>query len=171
MNDGKLFEDKEASEFLLGLVGEDGLEIVKSIMGKGECTDEAVAEETGIKLNIVRKSLYKLYDYRLASYVRTKDKDIGWYIYTWKLDLSRISEILKEGKRVMLARLTNSLEFETNTVFFTCKIDDTKIPFSMASENDFKCPQCEGVMGHMDNHNVVNHLEKEIKRLKKEIRA
>ncbi len=169
MEDDNLLNDRNIKGFILGVRGEDGLDVVKSIKGR-ECTDEAVAEETGLKLNIVRKSLYKLYDYRLASYVRTKDKEIGWYIYTWKLDLDRIADILRERKRVTLDELTNKLNFETNNVFFFCKKDDTRVVFSTASENDFKCPQCNEIMDHMDNRSVVSEIEKEIKRLKKEIR-
>ncbi|MFQ5815527.1 MAG: transcription factor E [Candidatus Hydrothermarchaeaceae archaeon] len=169
MNDGKLLKDKDVKQFLLNMIGEEGLDVVKSVVGR-ECTDEVIAEETGLKLNVVRKSLYKLYDYRLASYLRTKDKEIGWYIYTWKLDLSKISDILKERKRSMLEELTNRLEFETTNVFFSCGRDNTKVPFSVASENDFKCPQCNEIMDYADNRSVVVHLEREIKRLKKEIR-
>ncbi len=170
MDDGKLLKDQDTREFLISIIGDDGIDIVRCLLSD-ECTDEAIAEETGIKLNIVRKSLYKLYDYRLATYVRTKDKEIGWYIYTWNLDLSNVSQILSERKRRRINWLASNLEFETNTVFFQCSIDDTKVPFSVASENDFKCPQCESIMDHMDNHSVVDHIEKEIKRLKKEISA
>lgn len=168
MTDDKLLEKKDVRQFLLEEIGEEGLDVVKCIIGR-ERTDEELAEETGHKLNIVRKSLYKLYDYRLASYVRTKDKEIGWYIYTWKLDLSRISEILKERKKKMLEQLTNRLEFETSNVFFRCVKDDTKVPFGVASEREFKCPQCNEIMEYEDNRKVVVNLEREINRLKKEI--
>ena len=40
----------------------------------GYTTDEEISEKTNCKLNIVRKILYKLYDMRLASYKRDKDK-------------------------------------------------------------------------------------------------
>lgn len=40
---------------------ESNLAIVQALI-EGVETDEAIAEKTGIKLNIVRKILYKLYD-------------------------------------------------------------------------------------------------------------
>ena len=40
----------------------------------GYSTDEEISEKISCKLNIVRKILYKLYDMRLASYKRDKDK-------------------------------------------------------------------------------------------------
>ncbi|MEE8168631.1 MAG: transcription factor E [Candidatus Hydrothermarchaeales archaeon] len=169
MDDGKLVHNEEVREFLLGIVSDEGLDVVQAITGK-EVTDEELSEETGLKLNIIRRILYKLYDYRLASYIRTKDKDIGWYTYTWKLDLSKVSDILSERKRRMLEGLMRNLEFETGHVFFTCKNDNSKVPFYIAGENNFKCPQCNEIMDYADNRGVVMNLEKEIKRLKKEIR-
>ncbi len=169
MNNGKLLNDKDVKQFIIDVLGEEGLDVVKCLTGR-EVTDERIAEETGFKLNIVRKMLYKLYDYRLASYVRTKDKEIGWYIYTWKLDLSKISDILKQRKVKMLDELTGRLEFETSNVFFTCRNDNAKVPFTVASENSFKCPHCNEIMDYADNRSVVSSLEREINRIRKEIR-
>ncbi len=171
MNNGKsVLSDKEAKQFLQEIIGEEGLEIVRPLIDR-EATDDELAEETGLKLNIVRKILYKLYDYRLASYVRTKDKDIGWYTYTWKLDLSRIFEILAVRKRRILEELTEKLEFETTHVFFSCKKDNSKVPFDIASETNFKCPQCDAIMDYADNRGTVVSLEEEITRLRKEIKS
>lgn len=158
----------ETKQLLLDLVGEEGLDII-GILLNGRATDEEISEETGLKLNTVRKILYKLYDHRLASYVRTKNKEIGWYIYTWKLDLDRAFEIIAIRKRRILEELVQKLEFERNHVFFGCKHDNSKVPFDIASKNDFRCPQCNGVMEFIDNQSHIMKLEKEISRLKKEI--
>ena len=48
---------------------ESNLPIVEALESGVE-TDEEIAKKTGIKLNIVRKVLYKLYDLGLASYKR-----------------------------------------------------------------------------------------------------
>ncbi len=169
MNNGKsILSDSEARQFLQEIIGEEGLEVVR-FLSDDEATDEEIAEQTGIKLNVVRKILYRLYDYRLASYTRTKDREIGWYIYTWRLDLERIYDILTERKRRILEELTKKLEFETSNIFFFCKNDNSKIPFDIASEYEFKCPQCQGLMEYFDNQSTVMSLEEEISRLKKEI--
>ena len=42
-------------------------------MLKGKTTDEEIAEETEIRLNIVRRVLYKLYDAGIATYKRSKE--------------------------------------------------------------------------------------------------
>lgn len=167
-NGSSVLGDSEARQFLQEVIGDEGLDVVVSL-SDDEATDEEIAEQTDIKLNVVRKILYKLYDYRLASYTRTKDREIGWYIYTWKLDLQRVYDILTERKRRVLDELTKKLEFETSNIFFCCKNDNSKVPFDLASEYDFRCPQCQGLMEYLDNRSTVMSLEEEISRLKKEI--
>ncbi len=169
MNNGSsVLGDSEAQQFLQEIIGEEGMDVVIHLMDQ-EATDEKLSEETGIKLNVIRKILYRLYDYRLASYTRTKDKSIGWYIYTWQLDLHRVYDILTERKKRILNELNKKLEFETTNIFFCCKNDNSKVPFDIASEYSFRCPQCQGEMEHLDNQRIVMSLEEEISRLKKEI--
>ncbi len=169
MDNGKTeLEIPEVIAFLEETVGEEGLDVVKSLIGR-ELTDESLSEETELKLNIVRKILYQLYDYRLASYVRTKDKKIGWYIYTWKLDLGKIIGVIANRKEMVLKDLNQKLEYETNHVFFCCNNDNSKIPFDLASECGFKCPHCNGTMAYHDNQSLILSLEEEIQKLKQEL--
>jgi len=169
MENGKnILKDKIVLQFFEETIGDDGINVLKSLIGR-EATDESLSEELGLKLNITRKILYKLYDYRLASYVRTKDKDIGWYIYTWKLNIPRITAVIVERKQKVLTDLTNRFEYETNTVFFECGNDRFRIPYDIASDRDFRCPQCEGALEFTDNQNVVERLGTEIEKLQDEL--
>lgn len=59
---------------------ESNLPIVQALI-YGIETDEEIAKKTGIKLNIVRKILYRLYDMGLASYKRSKDPETQWFTY------------------------------------------------------------------------------------------
>ena len=67
-NGSTILNDPETKKFLLEIIGDEGIEVVRALMDR-EATDEEIADETGIKLNVVRRVLYKLYDYSLASYV------------------------------------------------------------------------------------------------------
>jgi len=167
-NGSTLLDDQDTKKFLLEIIGDEGMEIVRALMDR-KATDEEIADETGIKLNVVRKVLYKLYDYRLASYVRTKDKEIGWYIYTWKLDLSKIRDIIMERKRKVLEELMRKLQYETEHVFFRCKHDNIRLPFDIASENQFRCPNCNQPLEFLDNTQTIQKLQDEIGRLKGEL--
>jgi transcription initiation factor TFIIE subunit alpha len=169
MEDGStVLEDTTVKQFFEETLGEEGIKIIKTLIGR-EATDEEISEELGLKLNVARKILYKLYDYRLASYVRTKDKDIGWYIYTWKLNLPRVKDVIMERKKKILEDLSNRLDYELNTVFFECMNDRFRIPYDIASERSFRCPQCEGSLEYTNNQKVVERLESEINRLEDEL--
>lgn len=169
MDNGNVILDSAAVEqFFEEIVGEEGIRVIKALMGR-EVTDEKISEELGLKINLVRKVLYKLYDYRLASYVRTKDKEIGWYIYTWKLELPRIMDVIAEKKMKVLDDLSSKLDYELNTVFFECVNDRFRIPYDIASERGFRCPQCEGTLEYSNNDELVGTLKTEIQRLEDEI--
>ncbi len=163
-----ILSDPEVKELLMNLLDEESIDVVYALLDK-EATDEEISEETGLRLNTVRRALYKLHEQRIASYVRTRDKEIGWYIYTWKLHLDKIKDILKRAKKKKLAELKNRLEFEQNNVFFRCPKDGTKVPFDEASEMQFQCPKCKGIMEYSDNQEEVLKLQKEIERLEKEL--
>jgi transcription initiation factor TFIIE subunit alpha len=169
-NGNAVLEDTTVKQFFEETLGDDGIRIIKTLIGR-EATDEEISEELEIKLNVARKILYKLYDYRLASYLRTKDKDIGWYIYTWKLNLPRVRDVIVDRKKKVLEDLSNKLEYETNTVFFACTNDRFRIPYDIASERSFRCPQCEGALEFTNNQVVVERLESEIQKLQDEIES
>ncbi len=169
MNNGKLkHRDLETDTVLLETVGEEGLDVVQCLLERDE-TDEKISEETGLRLNTVRKILYKLYDYRLASYVRTKDKEIGWYTYTWKLNLSRMDDILMIRKKHILGELHARLEFERDHVFFLCSNDAMKYSFDTATETGFRCPSCDSALEYVDNQKNIKEIEKRVRSLEKEL--
>jgi len=158
----------DTNTVLLETVGEEGLDVVQCLIERDE-TDEKISEETGLRLNTVRKILYKLYDYRLASYVRTKDKEIGWYTYTWTLNLTRMDDILLLRKKHILSELNERLDFEREHVFFSCSSDATKYSFDLATETGFKCPTCNSALEYVDNQANITALEKRVKKVEKDI--
>jgi transcription initiation factor TFIIE subunit alpha len=151
-------------EFLEGLLGEGGVEVASTIYDS-EYTDEEIAKETGIRVNTVRKVLYRLYDNRLASYRRTRDKKTGWYIYYWKMDLNKASEVMRSLEREYLQKLMERLEYERSNMFFRCDNGCEKVVFDIASEHDFTCPGCESRLSFFDNSAIIADLEEQIRKL------
>ena len=47
--------------------GDDAVKVVEVLQRMKEVTDEIITAETGIRLNTIRKILYKLYDHALVS--------------------------------------------------------------------------------------------------------
>jgi transcription initiation factor TFIIE subunit alpha len=161
-------EDPVLREILIRIAGERGYEVAKALVGK-EITDDEVAKRTGLRVNLVRKILYDLYENRVVSYRRVRDEHSGWYVYYWRIEPERAREYFNNNKRLLLQKLEERLETERNTMFFGCGDGDPKLPFELAAENDFKCPRCGGKLEPYDNSSVVTALERQIESLRQHL--
>ncbi|MDP2845907.1 MAG: transcription factor, partial [Candidatus Methanoperedens sp.] len=113
-------KDPVIKGYLINLVGEEGFKVVNN-MPAGEITDEKIAEATGVLLNIVRRTLFILYENRLAAYRRERDSDSGWLTYLWQLDLENLNHQLGLESKKILKNLKAKLEFEEDKVFYICE--------------------------------------------------
>ena len=141
---------------------ESNLPIVQSLIDGVE-TDEEIANKTGIKLNIVRKILYKLYDLGLASYKRSKDPETQWFTYTWKFEKEEvINRIIKDSENY-LKMLNDELEREENNMFFLCPQGHVRFDFDDASDYEFLCPVCGEELEFQDNAANIKQIKEDIK--------
>jgi len=147
--------------YLINLVGEEGYKVVAN-MPEGEVTDEKIAQATGVLLNIVRRTLFILYENRLANYRRERDTDSGWLTYLWKLDLSNLNRQLEIEAKKLLKNLKTKLEFEEDKVFYLCEKQDGRFLFEIAAELEFKCPLCGGDLIYQENETVIKGLKQRI---------
>jgi len=147
--------------YLINLVGEEGYKVVSN-MPEGEVTDEKIAQATGVLLNIVRRTLFILYENRLANYRRERDTDSGWLTYLWKLDLSNLNRQLEIEAKKLLKNLKTKLEFEEDKVFYLCEKQDGRFLFEVAAELEFKCPLCGGDLIYQENESVIHGLKQRI---------
>ncbi|MDL2270979.1 transcription factor E [Methanobrevibacter sp. OttesenSCG-928-I08] len=141
--------------------GEENLEIVKCLI-EGVSTDEEIAEKTEIRLNIVRKVLYKLYDQGLASYKRSKDPETQWYSYAWTFEGKEVQKQLESKSTHIIKSLNVELEIEENNMFFLCPNEHTRLDFEDASQLSFICPECGEELGFEDNSKKINKIKEEI---------
>ncbi len=172
--------------FLFVIAGEIAIEVGIELLNSEELdiTDEGITEnikerikkidpekffeENGVevlKLNTVRKTLYKLYSGKLAQFRRIRDKSTGWFIYYWWHEFDLFEEILMEKKRTIEAKLRERLKFEENNYFFVCKnCQDSilKFNFDSAFELNFKCPNCSGPLEAQDNQELIQYLKEKI---------
>lgn len=140
---------------------EENLSIVECLIN-GINNDEEIAEKTEIKLNIVRKILYKLYNSGLASYKRSKDPETQWYTYSWKFDSESVNNQIKEKSENIIADLKEVLEFEENNMFFVCPDGHSRFAFGQASEFGFICPECGNKIVFQENKGIINRIKEEI---------
>jgi transcription initiation factor TFIIE subunit alpha len=139
---------------------ENSISIIKCLL-EGKITDEEISEEIELRLNIVRKILYKLYDAGLASYKRSKDPETQWYTYSWKFEEKRVIETIAKNHEKSSKEIEASLEYEEDNMFFTC-INGCRYNFEDASEHNFQCPECELTLEYQDNTSLITELKEQI---------
>lgn len=150
--------------YLQKLVGEEGVRIVENIPNE-EITDEHLAELTGISLNTVRRTLYLLYEHRLAIYRRKRDPDSGWLTYLWQLCPENFDKALESEAKRLLRKLDERLAYEKNNIFYACVEGCARFIFDEASEANFVCPFCQGSLEYMENAKVIEAIDRQIKEL------
>jgi len=161
-------ENPTIYELLNQVAGEHGYTVAKAIVSE-ELTDEEIAKRTGIRLNLVRRILYDLYDNRVVSYRRVRDENSGWYIYYWKVDPERALAYVRANRQLLLQKLEEQLEREKNTIYFSCSNGCPKVALEEAAENDFKCPRCKGKLEPYDNSAIITSLERRIQTLREQL--
>jgi transcription initiation factor TFIIE subunit alpha len=150
--------------------GEEAVTVVKSLKKLGEGTDEIIANDCGIRLNTVRKVLYKLYDHGLVSCTRVRDEKTGWFIFYWRLQPDQLDAFIRSRKKRALDKLKQRLDFERNHSFFVCKTDvDVRVTFEEAMETSFKCSKCGNQLDSSDNTEAMAVLESKIEKLEAEL--
>ncbi|MEM2974838.1 MAG: transcription factor [Candidatus Bathyarchaeia archaeon] len=152
------------------LGNQEAVKIIETLKDSGEITDDEIANKTGIRLNSVRKILYKLYDHSLVSLRRTRDENTGWFIFHWKLQPDQIEGFIINQKRRVLEKLEMRLNYEKNHDFYYCGTPGCRrIPFEEAMELVFKCPTCNKPLTHYDNSKIVEILAQKVEQLRKEL--
>jgi len=149
---------------------DDAVKVIDILREVEEITDDEIANKTGIRLNFVRKILYKLYDHSLVALRRSRDESTGWFIFHWRLQPDQLEGFIQNQKRRILDKLGMRLRYEKNHDFYYCYTPGCKrIPFEDAMEVVFKCPICTKPLMHYDNGKLVEALNTKIERLRKEL--
>lgn len=152
------------------LGGEEAVKVVGVLRVVDETTDDEIASRTGIRLNSVRKILYKLYDHSLVTLRRSRDQTTGWFIFHWRLQPDQLEGFILNQKRRVLEKLETRLDYEKNHDFYYCYTPGCRrIPFKEAMELVFRCPTCNKPLMHFDNGQIIEALTEKIEQLRKEL--
>jgi transcription initiation factor TFIIE subunit alpha len=150
--------------------GEDATKVIEVLKTVNEITDDEIATKTGIRLNVVRKILYKLYDHSLVSLRRTRDEKTGWFIFHWKLQPDQLEGFILNQKRRVIEKLQTRLDYEKGHDFYHCGTPSCRrMTFEEAMELLFQCPTCGKQLNHFENRDIVESLGKKIEELRKEL--
>jgi len=149
---------------------EEAVQIVDVLRNSSEITDDKIANKTGIRLNEVRKILYRLYDHSLVGLRRSRDQETGWFIFHWRLQPDQFEGFIVNQKRHVLEKLQTRLEYEKDHDFYYCNTHGCRrIPFEEAMELVFRCPTCDKPLVHYENGNIVQLLAEKVDQLREEL--
>ncbi len=152
--------------------GDDAVKIVKELMARGRATEDELNRATGVKLNEIRKILFKLHNFSLAFSESIQDEKSGWLIFYWRIQLNRLDTVITTQKRRILEKLEARLEYERAHDFYYCNNDDCqRLTFEEAMESIFKCPKCGKSLEHFDNTQIIDLLTKTINSLREEMES
>lgn len=157
-----MLRDPIVQEILIDITDdeESSISIIECILN-GITSDLDIAEETDIKLTLVRKVLYNLYDAGIATYKRTKDPESSGDIYSWKFEQEKVYDIITKKYEKITQEIEKSIEYEEENMFFICKTNLHRYKFEKASEYNFKCPKCGNSLEYQDNSAIISELLKE----------
>ncbi|UCE57399.1 MAG: transcription factor [Candidatus Bathyarchaeota archaeon] len=162
--------DEETLRKVVALFGEDAVRVAEALRSVDEITDIQIADQTEIRLNTVRKTLYRLYDHSLVGLRQTRDKETGWFVYHWRLQPDQLEGFIFNQKQRVLEKLETRLRYEKSHEFYSCQTKGCKpLPFEQAFEVIFRCPACNKSMVHINNGNTVEILTRKISQIKEEL--
>jgi len=163
-------DDATLMKVATALGEEEAVKLIETLKGTEETTDDEIATKTGIRLNSVRKILYKLYDHSLVSLRRTRDPKTGWFIFHWRLQPDQLEGFILSQKRRVLEKLSVRLEYERNHDFYYCStVGCKRVPFEEAVELVFHCSTCGKPLAHSENKKIVEKLTTKVDQLRKEM--
>jgi len=155
--------NRQVKKFLEEIIGKNAMLVLKSCE-KG-LTDEGIQKETELKIPIIRSLLNQLHYSGLVRYDREKDQYTNWYTYTWFAQKDKIAEIIRNGWQDKLKELEKKYVYESSYVFFVCSNGCERMPFELAAEYDFRCPECGSQLESDKGKKHVKEVLNEIKEL------
>jgi len=162
----KEIENKVVSE----LAGADVLPLVEYMRNKKDISEFIIAKDIEEDIKVIRNQLYRLLNHNLVNFWRKKDKQKGWYIYYWTYNPNEIEFLFWSIKKRRLEKLKERLQREENDFFFMCQDNGcVRLDFEKATEFNYQCPECGGMMIQQDNNRTKEFLISQIKELEEEI--
>ncbi|MEM0360233.1 MAG: hypothetical protein QXK06_02760 [Candidatus Diapherotrites archaeon] len=166
----KLTSFQIVNEFLSQVGGEGAIQLVTLYeKGLSPIKDEEAANKMKVKVTDVRAILNRLHYRGVANYQKKRNKKTGWYSYTWTIDKKRILELLVEKQKEEIEKMEQRKEHEETYSFFSCKKNCHELPFEIAAEYQFRCPDCGSELNCIDGKKRTQEAAEKIEQMKKEI--
>ncbi len=132
-------------------------------------TDEQIAAELGIKINMVRRVLNILQGYGVTNYMTLKSSK-GWLSFLWTINLKKVDEFynyVNSSSEGNVSLITN--ESDDYFVCDKCYVENKLIfDFDSAFEANFKCMGCGSSMRRISREDAKKlEQEKDLEKVKR----
>ena len=167
----KSAKELRIEDTIFAVSGENGVRIINLLGDKENVSEFIIADKLKMDMQTVRNTLYKLHTHNVATYIRKKDRQKGWYISYWTFNDLRIDELMQSMKKKKLEKLRERLEKEeaNEGMFFICTRACARLDFDQATEFEFKCPECGSLLQQQENARTIEHLKEKISELQSTI--
>ncbi len=158
---------KRLHEVIAEVAGEDAIKIVNFLKDKKNISEFVVAEKTKLDMQTTRHILYALHGYNVASYIRKKDRQKGWYISYWTFHRANVKDLIERLKREKVERLSDQLKKEEDNKdnFYICVKACVRVDFDHAFNLEFKCPECGSLLNLQENAKTISNIKEKLKEL------
>jgi transcription initiation factor TFIIE subunit alpha len=146
--DEVLLKDPKVRKWLVQAVGENAIKVLREF--ETELSDEEISKRSGIRASDVRVVLNRLHSYGLATYLRKRDKNSGWYSYIWKLDDKHTQELVNGVNEIKDIEEEMAVNDEKEYYYCPNEKPIVRILFEDAVVNNFRCSRCNGMMEFFD---------------------
>ncbi|MBR9698856.1 hypothetical protein GOV09_00160 [Candidatus Woesearchaeota archaeon] len=162
---GGLITQQKVDDTVGMVAGEIGIKIVKYLGEKKNVSEFVIADKLKLDMQTIRNTLYKLHNHHVATYIRKKDRQKGWYISYWTFNRKRIKDLLVSIRKFQVEKLRERLDKEeaNRGLFFICSKACARLDFDKATEFCFKCPECGSLLQQQENARTIEHLKEKIK--------
>ena len=170
----KLPEIKVKKEFVENIFksaidDKEVLPVVMKLHNKINVSEFDIAKRLKMNINDVRNILYKLNEKNLVFSTRKKDKQKGWYIYFWTLNLNNVKAAFENQKGNKIEELNMVFEREKNTDYFECPEGCLRMSSMDALHYEYKCHECGTLMEQEDGSARLGSIQRQIKNLHAEL--
>ncbi len=129
-------------ELIRDLAGKSAEPIADILRNKDEVNEYKIADKLKITVNQVRNILYKLFDKSIVSFTRKKDKQKGWYIYFWTLNVQKALTQFVNIKEKEIAEINHQITGLETKHYYSCPSGCVELSEEHALNYNFICQEC-----------------------------
>ncbi len=148
-------------------VGEHATPVALYLRKRPKTSEFLISRNVKQKTAFVRNVLYELQTHNIVSYFRKKDKERGWCISYWTLNVTQVKNLSKKIRKQKIETLKERLEKEVENAgnTYICPEFCMRTNTQQAIDNDFTCEYCNKGLRYQDNTPTITEIKKIIQEL------